>query len=284
MGSFTVTVVNSGSLDTTLTSPTPLAITGPGAADYTIAPGTTCLGDVLLQPGFSCVVNMTFTPKAVASSSATLSVFHSAIGFPQAYGLLASGTDFTMALGGDTPGAARPSATVTAGGSADFPFFVSVIGSGGLPTTTTFSVSGLPAGAVGTFSSDSIPEGASSTGSVLTVATSAGTIVRGTADGGPAHSPFPFLALLAVFASVLHLGACCGKPCLQRSLAACTLCLAILVCFGLAGCQGGGSSSGGGTSTSSTRVGGTPAGTYTLTITGTAGSVSRSTTVALTVQ
>jgi hypothetical protein len=118
---------------------------------------------------------MTFTPKTIGSSSATLSMSHSALGFPEVLTLLAAGTDFSIGLNGN------PSVTVSAGDSATFRFLVAGVGTGGLPTTTTFSVSGLPSGAVGTFSVPSIPEGSSSTSSVLTVKTAPRS---GTLPGG----------------------------------------------------------------------------------------------------
>jgi hypothetical protein len=78
----------------------------------------------------------------------------------------------------------------------------------------------------------------------------------------------------ALFAGIVFL----GLPSRRRRTTGLALMLVVFFAAGV-GCGGGSSSSGG-----STQTGGTPAGTYTVTVTGTSGTMTHTTSVVLTVK
>jgi sugar lactone lactonase YvrE len=249
----TVTLTNTGNATLTITS---ISITGANPTDFATTSGSSsCDGSI--SAGASCNIYVTFTPASGASFLATLSVADNAAGSPQTVALSGSGinpADFNVSA---TPA----SQTVQPGGSTTFN--VSVASSGGTFTNpVALTVSGLPAGATGSFSPSSITPGSESATSTLTVQTGTGT--QQTARNSAWPLAAPVLAAVGLFFVP-------GKR-RRRWITLGALLLASLgTLTALSGCGGGFSFV-------------QPSQTYTLTITGASGDDTHSTTVQLTVQ
>jgi hypothetical protein len=249
----TVTLTNSGNATLTITG---ITIAGANAAEFAMTTGSNACG-ASLAAGATCNVYVTFTPAAGVSYSATLSVADNATGSPQTVPLSGSGinpADFAVSA---TPA----SQTVQPGGSTTYAVSVSSTG-GTFSSPVGLTVSGLPTGATGSFSPTSITPGSESSASTLTVQT--GTTTQQTARNSAWPLAAPVLAALGLFFIP-------GK----RRRRWITLGMLLVGSLGtltaLSGCGGGFSFV-------------KPSQTYTLTITGTSGNDTHSTTVQLTVQ
>ncbi|MFL6175386.1 MAG: choice-of-anchor D domain-containing protein [Ornithinibacter sp.] len=75
----TATLRNDGSTPLTVNT---LAMTGTGAADFTIASGTDTCSTTELAPAASCTVDVSFTPSAVGNRNAALRVTHTGLNSP----------------------------------------------------------------------------------------------------------------------------------------------------------------------------------------------------------
>ena len=122
-----------------------------------------------LAAGASCTISITFTPAAVASYSATVSVTDNAAGSPQSVQLTGAGVsppaaDFSI-------GASNSPQTVVRGASAQYAITLTPV-NGAFSNAITLSAAGLPAGATAVFSPASVTPNGSSANSTLTVATS----------------------------------------------------------------------------------------------------------------
>jgi hypothetical protein len=252
-GITTVTLTNSGNATLSITG---ISITGTNPTDFAMTAGSTPCGSTLAA-GASCNVNVTFTAPAAGSFSATLSVADNAAGSPQTDALSGSGlnpADFSVSV---TPA----SQTVLPGASTTFAVTVSSVG-GTFTNPVALTVSGLPAGATGTFSSPSVTPGSTGAPSTLTVQTSSSTQQTARNTAWPLAAPV--LAAVGLFFVP-------GKR-RRRWIALGVLLLASLgTLTALSGCGGG------------FRFVQTPQ-TYTLTVTGTSGEDAHSTTVQLTVE
>jgi hypothetical protein len=87
----TVTLTNVGNGTMTISG---VAVTGTNSSDF----GQTNTCGTSLAPGASCAINVTFTPNATGSLSASLSVTDSAVGSPQTVSLTGTGTQATVTL------------------------------------------------------------------------------------------------------------------------------------------------------------------------------------------
>ena len=227
-----------------------------------------------LAIGASCTVNVTFTPTAAGARSGAITLTDSAPGSPQSIKLAGTGTtspppsapDFSLSL---TPG----SSTVTAGQSASFT--LTIASSGGFSQAVALACSGAPVDATCSVSPGSVnPNGSSVTAKVSLTSTARAGAFAPPESNGP--SPHQTLWIVALFASLaLFVVSCSGKRRLRVALAA----PALAILLASLGC---GSVKGSGAATSSNTVG-TPAGSYTLAITGTSGSQSHSATVTVVV-
>jgi hypothetical protein len=182
---------------------------------------------------------------------------------------LSAVTDFTIGLASG----AGSSVTVLPGGTVAESFTVSPAnGAGVLTNAIALSASGLPAGATAAFSPVSVPAGSETTTVTLTIQApriSAAAQKPGGAGIGGRLVPLSLALLLLPLASRLRR----GSKRIRRGIS--VLLLAIAGMAAMAGLSGCGAISG--------SLGQT-AQTYTVTVTGTSGALSHSTTITLTVE
>ena len=266
--SFTSAVPNTASAPQLLTlqntSPSSLPLTGIGvvlsgtnAADFTAyqQPGTTC--GAVLAAGASCTISVVFSAPTVGTFAGTLSVSDNAAGSPQTATLSGTVGTPTYALTAGTS-----SQSVQPGGAATYPITVNSVG-GAYSNPITLSVSGLPPGATATFAPSTVTPGISGTNSTLTIQTSAIVASSVWGSGLSSSTAVPALSLI---------GFLCIPGGRRRSkLAAAVLLLASLSTIGvLSGCGGQSSSA-------------AASKNYTITVTGTSGATTQTTTLQLTV-
>jgi hypothetical protein len=155
--------------------------------------------------------------------------------------------------------------TIKPGGSAQYTITVTAQ-NGSFSNPVTLAASGLPTGATAMFSPPSLTPGSSSATSTLTIQT-ASTAAAATPKSSPWRLAVPALAVIGLFFLP-------GKK-RRRWITLAVLAIASLGAFStLTACGGG----------FGLAVHESGAGTYTLTITGTSGSVQQSTAVQLTVE
>jgi hypothetical protein len=156
------------------------------------------------------------------------------------------------------------------GGTAVFTLIVSPINATTFPAAVTLSVSGLPPGAIAIFSPATLPAGSGTTTVTLTIQLpQTAAALHPTHDLGRRLAPFALALLLLPFAGRLRrAGRRFGRTVSLLLLLGVTLSAAV----GLSGC---GSASG---------FFGQQQTTYTVTVTGSSGALSHSTTVTLTVE
>ena len=254
----TETVTNNGGANLVISTVT---ISGTNAGDFAIS-ADTCTGATVI-PTNTCTVSVTFTPTATGSRSASLMIPDNATGSPQTVALTGTGQDFTVA----PPTGSSSSATVAPGSPATYT--LSVGAEGGLSGNVSFACTGAPFEAICSVSPNPAAAGTNVTVKVTTTAPS-GAVPR--SRPLPPIPPTPagrqglvlFALVLAAMAWGIRRRRQTGGgrwPSVVLPLAA-----GLLLALAVAGC---GVQSGGGGTTSDP---GTPAGTYTLTVTGTAGS------------
>jgi unsaturated chondroitin disaccharide hydrolase len=186
-----------------------------------------------------------------------------------------------FAIGDFTVGA--PAAvTVAAGKSAAIPITVTPDGGNGFAATIAFSVSGLPTNVTATFNPPFVTPGGSSVSTALTLSAAAHSETIPVAPSLPGSMPSPFQSLywLAALLTLSFLLQLLRRP--QTKLCLASLLLAFLFSSDVAisGCGGGS----GGASTIIPAPPAPQAVTTQLTVTGQAGSDSKSTVVTLTLQ
>jgi len=263
----------------TINSSSQIIITGAEAGDYSVAGGSTCVASsaLVIAPGGSCVVNITFRPGAPGPRAASLSIATTAPGSPHMVPLRGGGADFAI-----QPSSGSGAATVAAGQSATFSInFSPVPFSSPNPSDIVFTVSGLPTGATGSFSPASVPPVSPSTSVTLTVIT---TSRSATPPSAPQRLPLPPVPLLVFcgLAAALAMRALIQERTRARGLVRTSALLAVLCLFAALGACSNGAGGGGGSS-----LNGTSAGTSTLTVTAasaTSQPLARTTTVTLNVQ
>lgn len=175
-----------------------------------------------------------------------------------------------------TVSASPSSQSVTPGNSTSYT--LTLTPENGFNQAVTVSCSGAPAEATCTPASTSVTlNGTSASTDTINVTTTAPSLAIRVA---PPFSGWGTLATIGSFALLLLIadGFIRRSMTVRRWVAAAGF--AVLIVFAVAGCGGGNKSSGGGGGSS----GGTTAGTYTLTLTGTSGGTTHTTTVSLVVQ
>lgn len=255
----TLTLTNSGTAALAIAS---IAASGDFAQTNTCASSLAAAG--------KCTISVTFTPSATGSRAGTLTVTDSAAGSPQTAALAGTGQDLTIAPAGTS----SSSATVTAGSAAQYSLSFSP--AGGFSGTVALACAVQPAST--TIGCTMNPSSLTLTGTAAqTVAVNVTTTARGAVPPPPSErpaAPWAF-ALLALGLAALLL----RQSLRRRLLVGFTFAL-----LALAVACGGGSSGVGGNGGNNAPPPGTPAGTYTVTVTGTAANGTRSIQLTMTVQ
>ena len=252
----TITVTNSGNGALTVTG---VSATG----DFAQTNNCTSVA----ASGGTCAIQVTFTPTSSGSRTGTLTLTDSAANSPQVISLLGSGIDFNMPSSGG-------STSIAAGATATYQVSISPVG-GTFSSAVSLTCAGVPAFSTCTLNPISVTPGASAASVTVSIKTTGTTAQRSTLRGtrGPV---FAWLVLAPGFGlfGLFLVGS--GR----RRYAALSLLLIALVAalLFLPGC--------GGVSTPPPVQKGnsTPAGTYTVLVIGTSGSVQHFTSLALTVQ
>jgi len=177
--------------------------------------------------------------------------------------------------------------TVVAGNPAMYPLSITSAFSFNSAVTLTCSVA-TPSGFSGTLPTCSVtspvtPTTQTAATSTLTASTTARSLAPPVSHRGPGPIPVPFLVpLVMLFLAWMGFAWTRRRPSMARmaGLAGVTLAaMILLLALGVASCGGGSS-----TTTTPPPVTGTPAGTYTITVTGTSGNLSHQAMVSLVVQ
>ncbi len=249
-----MTLSNSGNAPLTITS---ISVTGANASSF----GETNNCGASLAAGASCTITVSFTPTSAGSLSAAISVTDNAAGSPQSAVVTGTGSASTYAVSFPSP-----SQSVAPGTLAQFNLTVNPLG-GSFNNLVTLSATGLPPGATVSFLPPAVTPGSAGASSVMSIQTPTG-LAHLALPGSRRQRPVPLLALLA---GLPLLGLAAGRRRFrQRWILLGVAALAALPMLALSGCGGG--------------YFGPPPQTYTITVTGTSGSLAESTTISLTVQ
>lgn len=228
-----------------------ISFSGTNAADF----GETDNCSAPVNVGSSCTINVVFKPSLVGSEAADLQVTDNAPGSPQSIPLSGTGTSFSFSAG--TGGST--SATVSAGQPAVYS--LQLVPGNGFGGTVTLSCSGAPPAAACTPSPATLNvNGPAPVPFMVNVTTMKRGTVPSDRPAAPGGKSLPWALALALAAMALA-----GREARKlratpvRRLAPAAVAVLLLV---LAACGGSGGGGGGG-------VSGTPAGNYTLVVTGT---------------
>ena len=216
-----------------------------------------------LSPGDSCSIPVTFTPTAAGTRSGSLTIIDSAPGSPHVISL--SGTGVAPAMGVAVASGGSNSASVAAGQTASYKLS---IGGMGMSGTASLSCSGAPAGASCSVPSSLPFSSTKPTPFTVTVKTTARTIGELRIPGFERSPWWWAVGLLGLL--ILP------KSDFKSAAKRCSLILGTTILMMLSSC--------GGSSSPQPSTGGTPAGTYTLTVTATSGTTSQSLPLTLKVQ
>ena len=253
-----VTLTNTGASALNLTN---ISVTG--------AFGETNTCSTSLAAGSSCQVSVTFSPTAVGSAAANLTITDNA-GSPQTVALSGVGTagpDFSVGVASGS----STSQTISAGQNAKFSLLVTPSGSFAGTINLTCSLLPVVSPAPTCILSSSSVQISGGTAQPVTV--TVGTTAAATTNPLPRFG-FPSGATSLTWMTMLL---ALGLPLLSRKhRQPLTASLIVLAFVSLTGCGGGGSSP--------AATPGTPSGTYTATITATSASLNHNTAVTIVVE
>jgi hypothetical protein len=242
------------------------SLTGANPGDFNEA--DTCTGtNVTIAPNATCTIQVTFSPSALGARAASLVLTDNAPDSPQTVMLSGTGADFSIGAANGAP----TSITLTAGHPANYQLEVTSSGSGSL----AISCSGAPPS--GTCLSETEAANTPFTLTATTMARSAIPRLRWPSAGDPRDEWRIGPALLVALALlVMWITSTARRPRRGRALRLVQAGgVVILLAVALAACGGGGSGNQGL---------GTPAGTYTLTVTAGQGGTAHSLNLTLVVQ
>jgi hypothetical protein len=222
--------------------------------------------------GSSCTINVTFTPNTAGPFNGTLTITDNsnmAAGSTQSVALSGMGQAFSFTE------ANYLSATATVAPGQTATYTIGVVGSGGFNQTVTFGCTGAPSAATCMVSPSSLIPSANGSTTNITI-----TVTTTAPSASPPSSRYfrplpplspglrsPLMLALALAAMAWAAWRRNQRGVSRWQSAIVPLALGFLLALMLAGCGGGGGGGGG-----VTHNPGTPAGTYTLTLTGSAGS------------
>jgi hypothetical protein len=235
-------------------------VTGTNASSF----GETNNCPASLGAGATCTITVSFTPAAAATLNAAISVADNAAGSPQSVPISGVGSAGTYVVNASTT-----TQNVQPGAVAQFNLVVAPLG-GSFNNLVTLSATGLPAGAQYSFLPPAVTPGSAGAPSVLSIQTTTG-LARLATPETQRRPPVPLLALLAGLPLLGFAGSLRRlRKARGRWMLLVLAALAILPMVALSGCGGG-------------YFGPAPQ-TYSITVTGTSGSLQESTTISLTVQ
>ena len=223
---------------------------------------------VIIAPGASCTVGVTFAPQVTGTQQGTVQVMASGVSTPFNLPVTGNGADFQLSVQGAS------SSTVTGGSSATYQLLLTPVGTSA--GQIAFTCMGAPAGS--TCATNPVNMTMTGTGATATIQVTIATAAT-SAHSGPTP---PWKSKSAAGGAVL---ACCLVLWRRRGWAAplkrCSVLLVLgALCLGLTGCGlsiNGGSSTGSGDGTSGQGV-------FTITVAAGAPGVSHSVTLNLTVE
>jgi hypothetical protein len=235
------------------------AVTLSGSGATAFAQSNNC--GTSLAMGATCSFVVTFSPSNATNYSATLSIADNAADSPQSVSLSGAGLSFTVAASPGTQTVLPAQAAV---------FAVSVSSqNGSFSNAVTLSASGLPAGATALFSPASVTPGSSSGYSTLTIVVPWSVASVGDTRHVSWPVTVPFLALVLPFLGGLRRT---GKRFIRTMSVLLFVLAGTVAGLGIIGCD------------STTGFFAQQQKSYVVTITGTSGTLARSSTVTLTVQ
>jgi hypothetical protein len=260
----TVTIT-SGVAPVSITS---ISVAGANPGDFAIL-NNTC--GASLPANSQCTVSVTFTPSASGNRTGTLSIVDSVSGQPS-QSIVASLSGSASTVPDFSVATTLPTATVSAGQSATFT--LQVTGVNGYAQPVNLACQGLPAGASCAFSPNPVTPSGASTPVTVTIFTAVRNLVPPSfrinyPHGGSYQVLLAFLIAFLLLALVARHKQISHRPVLAG------FGLVALMLLAAAGCGGG----------NSTGVpAGTQAGTYTVTVVATSGSLTHKTTLTLQVK
>lgn len=292
----TFTATNTGSGNLLISK---ITFSGANPGDFTETDNCAGIVPVNIPPQGTCAIHVMFnpvvTPNGTATRTATMTLTDNVAGNPASVALSGMATDFEL---GDPPAQGGTTLTVTAGQTAQFSLQIN--STAGFPGTTPVSVTlsctaTIPEGTCTTPGSVQVTQAASDPTFTVSVTTTAASGITPASPSGEPPTTWintsrfyivPMMGLAMGMALLLFAGgrreelraAMSGRRmrCVVRMVQACLL--AGMLSAGLAACGGsGGGNAGGGDP-------GTPANTYSLTVTATANGTSREIPLTLVVQ
>jgi len=223
-----------------------------------------------IQPGANCTIKVVFSPTAAGSATASLDVTDNAVGSPQAVALSGTSTGAPDFAVGPASGSSS-SATITAGQTASFNLTVTPAGSfsGMVSLSCAITPVVMPAPVCTVPASVNVTVG-TATPVAVKVSTTAGGTAGSISQANLPRGMMPISWTIVLLASgLLFVG-------YRRRIPALAIPMIAVLFFGMAACGGG--------STSPMTTPGTPAGTYTATVTAKSGSLNHSTALTVIVQ